>query len=89
MLEKFLKREEKLEHSNKVSNSKGKNYLVIPPIGEPFQIRSLSAFCRNNNLSPQCLSYIASGKQKFHKGWRCERIKAQEDNKLDLLQEFL
>jgi len=72
MLNKSI--EEKLEHSNKVSNSKGKNYLVIPPIGEPFQIRSLSAFCRNNNLGVSNMALVARGKRTHHKGWKCVRL---------------
>ena len=58
----------------KLSLANGKNYLVTSPEGEQFQICSLTAFCKKNNLHNSAMSEVSRGKRKSHKGWLCVRL---------------
>lgn len=54
-----------------------KTYKVFPPAElkiDPFIITNLSKFCRENGLTYQCMTHIASRNQGTHRGWRCEKI---------------
>jgi hypothetical protein len=62
------------EHLLKLSLANGKNYLVTSPEGEQFQICSLSAFCKKNNLHNSSMSEVSRGKRKHYKGWLCIRL---------------
>lgn len=48
-----------------------KNYVVISPNGEEQKITNLSKFCRENGLKKQGMTFVAQGKHKHHKGWKC------------------
>jgi len=49
-------------------------WIIFPPEGEPFKIRNLTAFCRENGLSPHDMKNTANNpaKGRHHKGWRAE-----------------
>lgn len=49
-------------------------FEIIHPSGKRSKIKGLLQFCRDNNLSPQCMSLVANGKQKQHKGYRVEKL---------------
>jgi len=52
-----------------------KKWIIINPDGEEYKIENLSQFCRDNQLRDGCMSLVAQGKRKSHKGWSCYEIK--------------
>lgn len=58
------------ETRQKMSKAKeSKRYELISPSGEVFITTNISAFAREHGLGQACLSAIASGARKQHKGW--------------------
>ena len=48
---------------------------VEDPKGMKTVVSNLAEFCRNNNLDDGCMTAVAKGKRKHHKGYKCTRIK--------------
>ena len=54
-----------------------KHWEVISPNGEIYLVHGLSDICRENGLDGGCMSRVASGKNKNHKGWKCRLLSEQ------------
>jgi len=66
---------EKISNSLKGHNhSKTKTYKITYPNGKQEIINNLAKFCRNNNLSCDCMFHVIGGTCKQHKGFKCNRI---------------
>ena len=63
--------------SFKNNENASNNWIVISPENIELQIRNLAKFCRENNLSKESMSYVSSGKQISHKGWRCIKLESK------------
>ena len=53
-----------------------KHYIITTPDGDSFEVSGLRKFCREwskDTLYHSGLSNVASGKMKYHKGYKCER----------------
>lgn len=57
-----------LEIEKRIGNSK--HWIVQPPVEEEVIIYNLKAYCREHNLDASCMSRVASGEIKQHKGYR-------------------
>lgn len=77
----WLTRSDNLKHAfkiglkrNKIGNSheKAKIFKITSPDGEVSYIKGLSEFCRQHSLDQGNMSNVAKGKNKHHKGWKCE-----------------
>ena len=62
------------ESRNKMSISSSKNWLVISPDGEEYNIRNLHKFCKENNLHTGNMHSVSVGRLKQCKGWTCKKI---------------
>jgi hypothetical protein len=62
------------ETKDKIGNKNSKKWKVTNPSGKTLIIKNLNKLCRENNLTMTLMCYVALGKQKQHKGWRCEHI---------------
>lgn len=53
-----------------------KSYIVTDPEGNEYQIKNLSAFCREHGLKANCMSNVACGRTRAisHQGWKCRKI---------------
>lgn len=53
-----------------------RNWEVTTPAGEVLQIYNLHTFCRENKLSPSCMSQVANNKigYKSHRGYKVRRL---------------
>lgn len=58
----------------KISEAKSQDWLVTNPNGEKFVITNLFKFSSANSLTPELMWAVAKGKQKHHKGWKCEKL---------------
>lgn len=47
-------------------------YKLISPLGEEYTTHSLTLFASQHDLQQGCLSLVAGGHRKHHKGWRVE-----------------
>lgn len=54
----------------KLSEKNSKEYKLISPEGKITQIKNLTKFAKENNLSIGCLQQVVSGRNKSHKGWK-------------------
>jgi hypothetical protein len=54
------------------ARSISRNWIVISPAGEVFQITNLAAFCREHSLSRPGMCRAASG--KTYKGWKVTEV---------------
>lgn len=62
-------------NTNKAASLKNsKKYLFISPEGEEVLIINMRKFCLENNLGIPSMSYLANGKKKTYKGWRCKEV---------------
>jgi len=61
------------ESRKKISEKISKSWKIICPSGDIVITKGLRAFCKDNKLSYDGMWKVASGKQKHHKGFRCER----------------
>jgi group I intron endonuclease len=48
-----------------------RTYILTDPDGNVYEIRNLTAFCRERGLTPRCFAYILHGDSTHHKGWTC------------------
>lgn len=55
-----------------------KSFIVINPNGKEFKIKNITKFCKTKNLNCQCMAYVAQGKQKQHKGWKCKYLQSNK-----------
>jgi hypothetical protein len=62
------KKAPKLSQYNK---DQSKLWEVVTPTGQIYLVKGLSEICRQYNLDSSCMSRVASGHQKHHKGWKC------------------
>jgi len=63
-----------LEHCNKISENKSKEWLVTHPLhtnGIIISIKNLQEFCISNKLNSGNMRAIACGLRTQHKGWKC------------------
>jgi len=51
-----------------------KEYLIISPKKEVFEIKGLLEFCKENGLHAGNMCSVAKGRLKHYKGWKCEPI---------------
>jgi group I intron endonuclease len=58
----------------KVAKLIRKRYRVRSPNGEIIEIKGLKDFCEKHGLNVGCLSNVARGRAKQHKGWTAELI---------------
>lgn len=49
-------------------------YKIIDPSGNEIEIKSLTDFCIQNNLSQGNMTEVAKGRRKQHKGYRCSYL---------------
>ena len=60
-----------LESTKKaLSEKNSKKYKLISPEGKIVEIKNLTKFAKENNLSIGCLNHVVSGRNKSHKGWK-------------------
>lgn len=55
---------------NALSDKNSKNYTLVSPEGSIVEIKNLTKFAKENNLSIGCLQHVVSGRNKSHKGWK-------------------
>lgn len=55
-------------------SDRGMVWEVISPQGVSFVVKSLTKFCKKNNLTLTLMHHVAINKQTHHKGWKCKRI---------------
>lgn len=53
-----------------ISDKNSKEYKLISPQGEIVEIKNLTKFAKENNLSIGCLQHVVNGRNKSHKGWK-------------------
>lgn len=61
------------ERIEKAANAQRREYVVTSPDGVEMRIKGLAKFCRENGLYSGCMSKVAIGERKHHKGWKCRR----------------
>jgi len=69
-----LSEEKKKNRANKISKTKGYNWLIITPNGKEFEINSLTRFCKENNLIQGNMWKVSAGERKHHRGYRCKKL---------------
>ncbi len=47
-----------------------KNYTLINPQGEVVHIHNMKEYCKDKDLVSNCMTDLAKGKRKSHKGWK-------------------
>lgn len=63
----------KCNHSRDVSKRYvAKAYKITSPEGEVYEVLGLPEFCQLHKLTRSSMASVASGRQKHHKGWKCE-----------------
>ena len=62
------------EVKEKLAEYSSKNWLIINPDGDSFEIYNLEKFCRENNLHARHMGAVAQGKEKTYKGWKCKKL---------------
>ena len=53
-----------------LSEKNSKEYKLISPEGKIINVKNLTKFAKENNLSIGCLHQVVSGRNKSHKGWK-------------------
>jgi group I intron endonuclease len=53
------------------AESNSKDYIVTTPDGEDIEVKNLSAFCRQHNLTSTHMIDCAKGRYLSHAGWQC------------------
>lgn len=51
-----------------------KHYKMVNPQGEIIKFYNMRKFCRDNDLTQQCLQLVSIGKQSHHKGWKLPEV---------------
>jgi len=60
-----------LESTKKaLSDKNSKEYKLLSPEGNIVEIKNLTKFAKENNLSIGCLQHVVNGRNKSHKGWK-------------------
>ena len=67
-----MKTTEKSKAKNRRSHLKW--WIVRYPSGKTRMIKGLKDFCRKHGLFQSCMSRVASGKGKSHRGFSCKRV---------------
>ena len=52
-----------------IAEKKSKHFKLKSPNGDIITGKNIAKFCRENNLTPQCIGKVILGKEKSHKGW--------------------
>lgn len=55
-----------------------KTYFMINPEGQSITIHNMTKFCRENNLTKQCMLRVCKGLDPAHKGWRVQPKESHE-----------
>lgn len=71
--EKYYQLQRKL--AKKLQEKRTLNWVVWKEDVEPFEIKNMSNFCRENNLSAGTMGMVSRGTRKSHKGWFCKKVK--------------
>lgn len=58
------------EIKKKISEKNSKEYKLIDPTGKVVEIKNLTKFAKDNDLSIGCLQQVVAGRNKSHKGWK-------------------
>lgn len=56
------------------NHGRSKNYIITHPCGKQEKVFNLAKFCRQYNLHTGHMCYLAKGKLKTHKGFRCQYL---------------
>jgi group I intron endonuclease len=76
------------ENGRKGSNSnRAKKYVVTTPECEHVFVYSMKQFCINNGLIATCMSNVANGKQKSHRGYTAQHYNEEIHSELLLNQQ--
>lgn len=67
-------RKHTLEHSEKVADTKRKDYIATSPDGKEFFVHGLRRFCKEHGLGQTNMVQVAKGKFSHHKGWKCRYV---------------
>ena len=60
-----------LESTKKrISEKNSKEYRLISPEGKTTEVKNLTKFAKENNLSIGCLRHVIAGRNKSHNGWK-------------------
>jgi len=71
MIEAAKNRSDEWRSNQRISQTIGKIYIFVCPLGKQVVIEgSLNYFCNNNNLNTGAMSQVHLGKKSHHKGWR-------------------
>lgn len=62
------------EQRDKMSDKWSMFWKITNPKGEVVIIKSLTKFCKKNNLTLTLMHSVANKKQTHHKGWKCEYV---------------
>lgn len=62
------------ETRTKIAEKNSRAFVVTAPNGQEFEIKNLTEFCREHNLSAGSLSATGRGRRRHHKGWTCRRM---------------
>lgn len=58
------------EMKERISERNSKEYKLVDPTGKVVEIKNLTKFAKDNNLSIGCLQQVVAGRNKSHKGWK-------------------
>ena len=58
-----------------ISAQFSKDWLVTFPSGHVGRITNLRAFALENGLNPECMYFVARGKQEHHRGFRVQLLR--------------
>ena len=69
--QKRLGQKQPQSQKDTVREALSKDWIIITPTNNQFQVRNLQKFARENNLSQGNLHKVSTGILKQHKGYRC------------------
>ena len=49
-------------------------FIATDPLGIEYQVKSLTAFCKEHGLSQTHMTAVARGKRNHHKSWLCRYV---------------
>lgn len=55
----------------RIAASNMRQFKVVSPDGEEFEIENLTKFCKQRGLDRTCMTRVSIGANKHHKGWKC------------------
>jgi len=62
------------DRRQKIREKNSCDWEVTTPEGEILSITNMSAFCKENNLSPPKMTAVAQGERKHHKRFKCKKL---------------